>query len=189
MAGERWFKTMNVEELLHRYAPGKRLLWSGRPPQGAVLRASDALLIPFSILWGAFAVFWEWSAITQREPPPIFPIVGGIFVFVGFYMIVGRFFHDSWRRARTLYVLTEDRAIIAVGRKARVVPLAGLAVELQAGRGDAGVIWFGTPPSSLWANPSWPGSSTRVPPSFELPHEAQAVFEQVVAAQRSARTG
>jgi hypothetical protein len=179
---------VNVEQVLDRHAGGKPALWSGHPPQGLVLRASDALLIPFSLLWGGFAIFWEWGVThTGRTPPPIFPIFGGAFVAVGVYMIVGRFFYDAWKRGRTLYVLTEDRAIIAVGRSARIVPLAGTSVELQAGRGDAGVIWFGTPPSMFMANSSWPGSGSKVPPSFELASESRAVFEQVLAAQRGAR--
>jgi len=178
-----------IEEVLDRHAAGKAPLWSGRPPQGLLLRASDALLIPFSLLWGGFAIFWEWGAIHQGRTAPIFPIFGAAFAAVGVYLIVGRFFHDSWKRGRTLYVLTEDRAIVAVGRNARIVPLASATVELQAGRGDAGVIWFGTSPSILMANPSWPGSGAKVPPSFELASDAQAVFEQVLAAQRRARTG
>ena len=142
------------------------------------------------MLWGGFAIFWEWGVThTGRAPPPVFPIFGGVFVAVGIYMMVGRFFHDWWRRARTLYALTEERAIIAVGRSTRVVPLAGATVELQSGRGEAGVIWFGTPPSSFMANPSWPGTGIKAPPSFELANEARAVFDQVLAAQRRARSG
>ena len=180
---------VGLEQVLARHAAGKQALWSGRPPQGLVLRASDALLIPFSLLWGGFALFWEWGVThTSRTPPPIFPIFGGAFVVVGVYMMVGRFFFEAWKRGRTLYVLTEDRAIVAVGGGARVVPLAGAGVELQAGRGDAGTIWFGTPPSMLMANSSWPGSGVKAPPSFELASEARAVFEQVLSAQRRART-
>jgi len=183
-------QAVGIEEVLDRHAAGKPPLWSGRPPQGLLLRASDALLIPFSMLWGGFAIFWEWGAThAGRTAPLVFPIFGAVFVAVGLYLIVGRFLRDSWRRGRTVYVLTEDRAIVAVGRNVRVVPLAGASVELQAGRGDAGVIWFGTPPSFLMANSSWPGSGAKVPPSFELASDARAVFEQVLAAQRRDRTG
>jgi len=78
-----------------------------------------------------------------------------------------------------------DRAIVAVGDSARIVPLAGTTVELQARARDAGVIWFGTPPSMF--DSSWPASRAKAPPSFELANEARAVFEQVLATQRQAK--
>src|SRR3954465_10623302 len=183
------FPALAIQHVLDQHASGKPALWSGRPPQGLVLHASDALLIPFSLLWGGFAIFWEWGVThAARPPPPVFPIFGGVFFVAGLYMMLGRFFFDAWKRGRTFYVLTEDRAIVAVGGSARVVPLAGTAVELQAGRGDAGVIWFGTPPGMFMANPSWPGFDVKRPASFELASDARAVFEQILSAQRRART-
>jgi hypothetical protein len=45
--------------------PGERLLWSGQPRKGLRLRPTDAWVIPFSLIWCAFAVFWEIMALTS----------------------------------------------------------------------------------------------------------------------------
>ena len=40
-------------ELRPELGAGERLLWSGQPRGGLRLRPTDAMLVPFSLLWGA----------------------------------------------------------------------------------------------------------------------------------------
>ena len=43
--------------------PGEQILWSGGPADGVLFFPRDALLIPFSVFWLGFAIFWESSVV------------------------------------------------------------------------------------------------------------------------------
>ena len=40
------------------------ILWEGAPEKGLTFTSRDLVMIPFSIFWLAFALFWEFSVIT-----------------------------------------------------------------------------------------------------------------------------
>ena len=108
------------QEIATELESGERLLWSGAPPQGLLLRSSDAFLIPFSLMWGGFALFWE--ATTVKAKAPVFFTLWGIpFVLVGLYVMVGRFFVDARQRSRTFYGVTDRRILIVTGVSSRNV--------------------------------------------------------------------
>src|SRR6185437_8312393 len=107
--------SQSVEQMLRaELGPRENLLWSGRPKQGVVLRAADGLLIPFSLLWGGFAVFWEVS-VFKTNAPFFFSLWGIPFVLAVAYIIFGRFFVDAYQRGRIIYGLTNEHVIIMSG--------------------------------------------------------------------------
>jgi hypothetical protein len=95
---------------------GERLLWVGQPNPKVRFTGADVFLVPFSVLWGGFAVVWEIMAITSSESP-LFVIWGIPFVLVGLYFIFGRFIVKKRRKGATVYGLTDSRAIVCTGNR------------------------------------------------------------------------
>lgn len=67
-------------------------VWSGQPDADVIFHKEDAYLIPFSLLWGGFTIFWEaaasgfvWSSNGATEPS-FFSLWGIPFVLVGQYL-------------------------------------------------------------------------------------------------------
>ncbi|MBM4041268.1 MAG: PH domain-containing protein [Planctomycetes bacterium] len=166
---------------------GEKLLWAGKPRQGLVLRGHDALLIPFSLMWGGFAIFWECGVIASGAPL-FFRLWGIPFVLVGLYLIFGRFVVDAGRRERTVYGVTDRRVVIVSGVVSRRVKSVNLRtlndLTLSEGRGGAGTITFGpTPPWGWWSgNALWPGAGDAAI-RFELASNAREVYEIIRRAQ------
>lgn len=168
----------------------EKLLWSGQPRGGIKLRAADALMIPFSIMWGGFAVFWEMSVLKQGAPG-FFALWGIPFVLIGVYLIVGRFFVDAWQRARTYYALTNQRAIIVsglVGQKVKSLPLRAMSDITLSERADgSGSIALGpaSGPYGWMAGSGWLGMSRYLPPTFEMIENVRHVHTLLRDAQSS----
>lgn len=97
---------------------GESLLWSAQPRQGVFLRASDKGMIPFSLIWGGFALFWEYEVISTGAPF-LFALFGLPFVVAGIYLMIGRFFYDAALRQRTFYGITDRRVIILSGIRSK----------------------------------------------------------------------
>jgi len=171
----------------------ERLLWKGRPRGGIRLRGSDVLMIPFSLLWGGFAVFWEvmtLSKIPSSNPAALlFPLFGVPFVLVGLYMIFGRFFVDARLRERTEYAVSNRRAIISsgiLGRKVKSIDLRSTPEITLTEKADrSGTITFGAASRSDWAtqnNLLFPGGSSQ--PAFEMIENVRQVYDIIEAARR-----
>jgi hypothetical protein len=186
--------TLSSEQVLRpELGHDERLLWSGAPKQGLFFRTSDFLAVPFSLMWGGFAFFWEYQ-VSNAKDAPIFMMVWGVpFMLVGLYMIVGRFFADAYQRKRTHYGVTDHRIIILGGlltQEVKSLPLTTLGDITFSERSDRrGTITFG-PTSfgfSMMSSTPWPGTSKRMPPTFDLVDNARHVYALIREAQHSAR--
>lgn len=178
----------------------EQLLWAGVPRKGFALRKSDATLIPFSIMWGGFAIFWEVGALgTNNE---LFMKLWGIpFVVVGLYMMVGRFFVDIWRRDRTYYGATNERVVIITkglfGKQVKSLDLRTLhEMTIDEQLNGSGTITFGLSAPSVQGNHrsfrlSSPaqgrrdGDSEQYYPAFEMIPDAKSVYNLIRQAKQS----
>lgn len=175
-------------EFTRQLGPGETLLWTGRPAGGIRFQPSDWFVVPFSFVWASLA----FSAILRTNARAAGPFIymEVLFVVVGVYMTVGRFVHDAWRRARTRYALTNERAIIAGGGLVGTVTSVSLrslpGLTLNERRSGLGTIVFGSEDGE-----GLTGAFTRngrpQAPRFELIPRARQVYELVREAQAGQR--
>jgi hypothetical protein len=178
----------------------ERLLWSGMPRQGIVLRGSDVFLVPFSLLWGGFALFWEAMAIyiVATAPDPAvwaFPLFGLPFVAVGLYLLLGRFLVDARARAKTYYGVTSKRIMVVAGMFSRRVSSLDLRtltdVSLTERSNRTGTITFGPlhPLAWMYGGMPWPGMVRMGHSSLELIEEARSVYKIIREAKEALDSG
>ena len=179
-------------EIEKELGSGEKLLWSGRPRQGLRLRPADAFVIPFSLLWCGFAIFWE-ASVCKGNTPFFFKLWGVPFVLIGLYIVFGRFFADARTRARTYYGVTSERIIIVSGlfsRQIKSLSLRTLTDISLTERGDgSGTITFGPQFSYPFGRQSniggWPGSSQYAAPAFDLVEHVKEAYNTIRQAQQT----
>jgi len=140
--------------------PGEKVLWTGRPDPGRLLSSKDAYLIPFSLMWGGFAIVWEGGVLLTMagaNGAPIFFALWGIpFVVAGQYLIWGRFLVKRWDRRRTVYAVTDQRVLVLRGASLQSMFVSSLPGVTQSARPDgSGSLEFGSSSpfgSGVWAN-------------------------------------
>jgi hypothetical protein len=123
---------MDAFQSLQQFQPylfsGERVLWTGQPKHGLALSGRDAMLIPFSLLWGGFAIFcnalvWlaPFDANTGDGPGWLARLWCLPFLIIGLYLIAGRFFHDARIRKNIFYAVTDQRILVL--RKSKITSL------------------------------------------------------------------
>ncbi len=171
--------------------PRESLLWSGRPTRGIQFRGSDVFLIPFSLLWCGFAIFWESSVVTTNAPF-FFKLWGVPFVLMGLYFVFGRFIVDSMQRGKTFYGVTNERIIIVsrfLQRKTKSLNLRTLTdISLTEKSDGTGSIAFGaaSPFYSWLGGAYWPGMGRQSVPVFDMVDNVKMVYGIIIDVQKAA---
>jgi len=167
------------------------VLWEGHPDIWAYSMRGAWYLIPFSLLWGAFAIFWEVGVITSRAP--IFFLLWGIpFVVMGLYLIFGRWVVARREAANTSYAITDRRVLIETGAFRRTFVQLDLrdlpASQLEEKPGGLGTITLGPTVGFLRMPPGWPlAGMYGQPPAFAAIRDAGRVYETLQEAKDQAR--
>ena len=167
---------------------GERVLWEGRPAQGLMLRAIDAFLIPFSLLWGGFAIFWNVMVWSSGFGDLFLKLWGIPFLIVGLYAIAGRFVLDLLIRRWTRYIVTDRHVVIVRGGpwgSTRSLAIKSLsALELDERRDGSGTVWLSLRDEWPW----WMSRDWRIwQPTFDrAPHliriaDARTVYALIYA--------
>jgi Bacterial PH domain len=162
-------------ELQSEMGSGESLLWSGQPQQKVIFHQQDWFAIPFSLMWGGFAIFWEcgvtgfWGNSEPSHAAPGFFALWGIpFVVIGQYLIWGRFLYTGWKKARTYYGVTNKRVLVLNTGSSRRVTDAYFSsidsVSLTSRPDGIGTIEFAPEPSSqsVWSSNSRRGRGNQL---------------------------
>jgi hypothetical protein len=145
-------------EVVRELQEGESIRWTGRPALGLRMGRSDWLGLPGSLFFLAFAIFWNsgvwgpWGTDRHGSSPPLFFKLFGLpFLLYGAFLVFGRPFWEAYRRSRTYYGITGDRALIVTrlfARQTQSVLLRNLGETSVEEHGDGrGTIWLGPQPS------------------------------------------
>jgi hypothetical protein len=149
---------MSAEAFQSELSSSESLLWSGQPERRVIFHKEDLLFIPFSLMWGGFAMVWEIIALVMPHGHNIlswlFPVWGIPFLLVGQYIIWGRFIHVAWKKSRTFYAVTSQRILLRTvstwsHNKFRMLDLSGVNEIERSIRSDGiGTLQFGRKPTT-----------------------------------------
>ena len=155
---------------------------------------SDIFIIPFGLIWGGFALLWEANEIVQLlifDKDYSFAIglvhilFGLPFVFVGVYLVIGRFVFKKRDKKNTLYVVTDKRILIIKDSPERVTPLYINQIDSinkSISGSGLGTIKFGidSPFHRFYSNTGlevpWLFHGGSAPAFYDI-HDTEAVFD------------
>jgi hypothetical protein len=161
----------------------ERIVWRGEPFAGFIFRPIEVFLIPFSLFWAGFAIFWNvdvWSTDADFS----FKFFGLPFILAGIYITIGRFLIDIMLRKRMAYIVTNKRVLITKRNGAantKSLDISRLpALELDERSDGFGSIRFGS--SGGWFGGNnfgiWQPSSDPTPQFIRIPN-VRHVYELI----------
>ena len=182
---------------------GETVLWSAQPDRKIVFHSQDRYLIPFSFLWGGFAIFWEASVTgfggtfhrNVSDPTNWFFVLWGVpFVVTGQYMVWGRFIYDWWKKQKTFYAITNKRILILTtvrGRNLVSLQLSSADMIDKTERPDGkGTLLFGMPIISYKSRQSFSFDGSDGRPSFRDIPDVRQTYNLITGLQQQlAKTG
>ncbi|HEY6503577.1 MAG TPA: hypothetical protein VIZ28_06325 [Chitinophagaceae bacterium] len=174
-------------ELQQHLDTNEKLIWAGQPKKGVVFRTADIFLIPFSLLWCGFAVFW---VIMASKGSILFAMFGIPFVVIGLIFVFGRFIIDAKQRGSTYYGLTEDRIIIKSGLFKKTIKSLNIRtlsdIEYNEKSDGSGTINIGPRnPFMRWSHGMnwWPGM--QFTPALDMIQDVKKVYSKIIEIQKS----
>ena len=186
---------MNFDEYLLK---DEKVLWKGQPETSVIFTRADIFLVPFSLMWGGFAIFWELGVLgisfmasnssSNNNPPIFFALFGIPFVIIGLYFIFGRFIYKRKQKEKTWYLVTNKRVIVINnfwGTKVDSANIDSIPSYNKSTRSDGiGSITFGNSSflGGMYANVGMDFFGSfygPIPPTFFDIKDAESVFKKV----------
>ena len=150
---DRTVRVVSMQDLLkEELMEGEKVVWSGQPDRSVLFVRADMFLIPFSLLWCGFVIFWECMAISLSKESDgyvgaIFALFGIPFLLMGAFLLFGRFLWNDFRKGRTYYFVTDKRVIVVTTIFAKSVCAEFIGMVPSMNRvmntGGTGTIYFG----------------------------------------------
>lgn len=120
---------------------GEQLIWCAQPRPGALVRKSLCFALPRFVMLFVISQFPFWLvAASVRPEDRAVPAVAGLMAGLPFFLaVMARLLMARLRAARTIYLITDQRAAListSPGRKIVSFPPALLAPEIVRKRSD-----------------------------------------------------
>jgi hypothetical protein len=192
---------MALQAIQPELTSGESVLWAAQPSRSVIFHSEDLYLVPFSLMWGGFAIFWEagaagyWGSPSHQNGLWIFGVIWGIpFVVVGQYLIWGRFLYAAGKKKRTYYAVTNRRVIAvqngwSLNMASAYIDTLPTIIKGSLSKGTTTLRFAQAEP--MWTRGRswgvWDGLSIRDVPTFADIQDADYVYRMVLELREKAR--